>query len=62
MRAQDVTETLDFALQAFGCDHVHVVHKPRLLSFNGSSYVLGDLAEWLKDKGMKHFRGVPYHP
>ena len=62
MRAQDVTDTLDLALQASGCDQVHVVHKPRLLSDNGSSYVSGDLAEWLKDKGMKHSRGAPYHP
>lgn len=38
MRAEDVTETLDLALQASGCDQVHVVHKPRLLSDNGSSY------------------------
>ena len=41
---------------------VHVVHKPRLLSDKGSSYVSGDLAEWLQDKGMKHSRGAPYHP
>ena len=32
------------------------------LSDNGSSYVSGDLAEWLQDKGMKHSRGAPYHP
>ena len=31
MRAEDVTDTLDLALQASGCDQVHVVHKPRLL-------------------------------
>ena len=62
MRAEDVTDTLDLALLASGCDRVHVVHKPRLLSDNGSSYVSGDLAEWLKDKGMKHSRGAPYHP
>ncbi|WP_299641546.1 DDE-type integrase/transposase/recombinase, partial [uncultured Tateyamaria sp.] len=61
MRAEDVTDTLDLALQASGCDQVHVVHKPRLLSDNGSSYVSGDLAEWLQDKGMKHSRGAPYH-
>lgn len=36
--------------------------KPRLLSDNGSSYVSGDLAQWLKYKGMKHSRGAPYHP
>ena len=62
MRAEDVPDTLDLALQASGCDQVHVVHKPRLLSDNGSSYVSGDLAEWLQDKGMKHSRGAPYHP
>ncbi len=62
MRAEDVTDTLDLALQASGCDQVHVVHKPRLLSDNGSSYVSGDLAGWLQDKGIKHSRGPPYHP
>ena len=62
MKTEDVTDTLDLALQASGCDQVHVVHKPRLLSDNGSSYVSGDLAEWLQDKGMKHSRGTPYHP
>jgi len=62
MRAEDVTDTLDLALRASGCDQVHVVHKPRLLSDNGSSYVSGELGEWLQDKGMKHSRGAPYHP
>ncbi len=62
MKAEDVTDTLELALQASGCDQVHVVHKPRLLSDNGSSYVSGDLAEWLSDRGMKHSRGAPYHP
>ena len=62
MKAEDVKDTLDLALEASGCDRVHVAHKPRLLSDNGSSYVSGDLAEWLRDKGMKHSRGAPYHP
>ena len=62
MKAEDVTDTLELALQASGCDQVHVVHKPRLLSDNGSSYISGDLAAWLEDKGMKHSRGAPYHP
>ena len=62
MRTQDVTDTLDLALAASGCDQVHVVHKPRLLSDNGSNYVSGELAEWLKGKDMKHSRGAPYHP
>ena len=39
-----------------------VVHKPRLLSDNGASYISGDLAKWLDDRSMKHVRGAPYHP
>ncbi len=37
MRAEDVTETLDLALAASGCDHATELHKPRLLSDNGPS-------------------------
>jgi transposase InsO family protein len=62
MKTGDVTDTLELALQASGCGKVNVVHKPRLLSDNGSGYILGDLAEWLDDKGMDHVRGAPYHP
>ena len=62
MCADDVTATLDLALSASGLNRVTVVHRPRLLSDNGSSYVAGDLAKWLEDKGMQHVRGAPYHP
>jgi transposase InsO family protein len=62
MKTSDVTDTLDLALQASGCDQAHVSHKPRLLSDNGSSDVCGELAEWLGDKKMIHVRGAPYHP
>lgn len=75
MRAEDVTDTLDLALQVSGCAQGHVVHMLRLLSKlpnegaigsgskgDGSSYVSVSLAEWLQDKGMKHSRGAPYHP
>jgi len=62
MRAEDVTETLELALQASGCDQASVIHKPRLLSDNGSSYIATDLADWLKAQGMDHVRGAPYHP
>jgi putative transposase len=62
MKAEDVTDTLELALTASGCDQAHVQHKPRLLSDNGSSYISGDLAEWLDDRRMKHVRGAPYHP
>ena len=62
MKTHDVTDTLDLALAASGCDRARVVHKPRLLSDNGSSYVSSDLAEWLEAQNMGHVRGAPYHP
>ena len=62
MRAADVTATLELALQASGCDGATVIHKPRLLTDNGSGYIAGDLAEWLDERGMEHIRGAPHHP
>ena len=62
MKAEDVTDTLKLALQASGCDKAHVIHKPKLLSDNGSSYISGDLAEWLEGQKIDHVRGAPYHP
>jgi len=62
MQASDVTETLDLALAASGLDQVKVVHRPRLLTDNGSSYIAGDLADWLAGRGMAHIRGAPRHP
>jgi transposase InsO family protein len=74
MKASDVTETLTMALRASGLDSANVVHRPRLLSDNGSSYIgsrtfsvsdersLGDLGEWLETQNMTHIRGAPNHP
>ena len=45
MRADDVTDTLQLALAASGCASARVAHKPRLLSDNGSSYIVGRLGE-----------------
>jgi putative transposase len=62
MKAEDVTATLEQALSASGLDRADVVHRPRLLSDNGSSYIAGDLAKWLKAEGIAHVRGAPNHP
>ena len=62
MKAADVTDTLELALEASGCNNATVIQKPRLLSDNGSSYVAADLADYLDDKGMDHVRGAPHHP
>jgi putative transposase len=60
MKAQDVTATLDLALAASGLDQMTVVHRPRLLSDNGSSYVASDLADWLDKQNIEHVRGAPF--
>ena len=62
MRAEDVTDTLDMALQASGCLSATVKHKPRLLSDNGPSYIAGELAEYIEANKMSHVRGAPMHP
>jgi putative transposase len=62
MKAEDVTATLVLALKASGLDTASVLHRPRLLSDNGSSYISTDLAKWLDKNNMAHVRGAPYHP
>ena len=47
MKAEDVTATLDLALQAAGLRQAELTQRPRLLSDNGSSYIAAELAKWL---------------
>ena len=60
MKAEDVTATLNLALKASGLDQAKVIHRPRLLSDNGSSYISADLAKWLDGQNMEHVRGAPH--
>ena len=62
MKTGDVTDTLEDALAASGCDRATVAHKPRLLSDNGSSYISDELADWLGERDMDYVRGAPNHP
>jgi putative transposase len=62
MKAEEVTATLNLALKASDLYRAKVVHRPRLLSDNGSSYISADLAKWLDGQDMDHVRGAPYHP
>ena len=59
MRAEDVTNKIELALTASGCDQAVVRHKPCLLSDNGSCDISGDLAKWLEGQKMDHVRGAP---
>ena len=59
MKTDDVTRSLDSALEKAGLDKNN---SPRLLSDNGSCYISSELAEYIQDKGMSHVRGRPMHP
>ena len=61
-RASDVTNTIELALAASGCDKAVVQHKIRLLSDNGSRYISGELANRLVEQKMDYVRGAPFHP
>jgi transposase InsO family protein len=50
IKADDVTATLELALQASGFDKVSAQNRPRLVSDNDSSYISNDLAG-----GRNHF-------
>jgi len=54
MKTEDVTDTLELALQASGLEWANVAHRLKLLSDNGPSHISGGLAEWLDDPDMKH--------
>jgi putative transposase len=60
MKADDVTATLELALEASRLDKASA-HRPRLLSDNGSSYISDDLAKWMKLHHIPRVRGAPYH-
>jgi len=62
MKVEDVTETLNLALTASGCDTARVEHKPRLLSDNGPCYIPADLGDWLEQRSIEQVHGKPGHP
>jgi len=62
MKADDVKDTLQLALDASGLEEANIENRLRLLSDNGPSYIAGNLAEWLDDKKIGHVRGAPNHP
>ena len=62
MSVQDVKETLDVAIDKTGIDKIQVLHRPRLLSDNGPSYISGELKKYLSKLDIQHVRGAPFHP
>ena len=62
MRAEDAESTLKLALSKAEIEKVKVYHKPCLLSDNGPAYHSKELAQFLKERRIKHIHGAPYHP
>ena len=59
MRADDAEQAIAQAIEISGVDQQQM---PRLLSDNGSSFVSGELADFLTEQRIVHVRGRPYHP
>jgi len=62
MTAAEVTKTLDMAIARTGVKHVHVFHRPRLLSDNGPCFISTELKDYLEDHNIRHIRTRTYHP
>jgi transposase InsO family protein len=62
MKAEDVKKVLDSAIARTGVKHVHVYHRPRLLSDNGPCFISSELKDYLSQYAMKHIRTRTYHP
>jgi putative transposase len=59
MKSEDVTETLDMALEASGCDHAHVRHRPRLLRITVPATLL---ANWPTTSAPRRWTTCEAHP
>jgi len=63
MKAQDVQDTIDMALERSGVNKVKVYNRPKLLSDNGPCYISEELADYMENVvDMKHIHGRPLHP
>ena len=62
MGSADVEQTLQMAVEKTGVARIQVQHRPRLLSDNGSAFISGALAQFLRRHHIEHVRGAPYHP
>lgn len=59
LRDGDVTDTLDVAMVVSGYGSATALHKPRLLSDNGPSFIRGKLADYIKVRKISYVRGAP---
>ena len=62
MRAEDVTDTLDLALAASGCDSARVGTGPGCCATTARATSPAIWPNGSTDQGMEHVRGAPCHP
>ena len=62
MKAEDVTATLEMALNASGLDKASASIGQGCCPTTAPRYISDDLAEWLERHDIDHVRGAPYHP
>ena len=62
MTADEVTKTLDAAIEETGVSPDRFVRMPRLLSDNGPCCISKELKAYLKGREQPHSRGRPFHP
>jgi len=62
MSTEEVKETIEAAIEFAGFRDPTVLHRPRLLSDNGSCFVSKALKEFLEMEGIAHTRSKPYPP
>lgn len=57
MSAEEIKRSVDRAVFVSWLKHVHVIHRTRLLSDNGSCCIFKELSQYLFDPGIKYVRG-----
>jgi len=62
IRGATLADVIQLAVEATGVREVPVEIRPQLLTDNGSGYVGGVMAEYLRAHAIRHIRTAPHHP
>lgn len=62
VKGATLTDVIQLAVEATGVSEVPIEVRPRLLTDNGSGYLSGVMAEYLRAHHIRHIRTAPHHP
>lgn len=62
LKGATLADVIQLAVEATGVREVPVEIRPRLLTDNGSGYISGVMAEYLRAHAIRHIRTAPHHP